>query len=194
MSQVLLCVSQVLLCVTGIFVCETGIVVCVTGIVVCVTGIVVCVTDIIAMSATAWWRILLISSTISMERNVCLHYAPVLCRIICRWGYLLSVEVCVDTPLWATKCIFPSQANLHTLFLNLLFPCTLWPPLLPFTINLKIQCPSQVMTILSPHHMTILSPHHMTILSPHHMTMLSPHHMTIPTNTVFYGLLIYCFT
>ena len=49
-----------------------------------------------------------------------------------------SSPVYADTPIWATKCIFPSQINHHTFFLNLLFPCPLWPRLLPLTFNLKI--------------------------------------------------------
>ena len=34
--------------------------------------------------------------------------------------------------------IFPAQANQHTLFLNLLPPCSLQPPFLPLTPNIKI--------------------------------------------------------
>ena len=55
----------------------------------------------------------------------------------------------VNTPSWLAKWIFASQTNLHTSFLNLLLPCPLRPPFLPMMINIKIQRPSQDMTILS---------------------------------------------
>ena len=42
-----------------------------------------------------------------------------------------------------------------TFFLNLLLPRPPQPPFLPLTFNLKIQCPSQDMTTLSPQHTAI---------------------------------------
>ena len=72
--------------------------------------------------------------------------------------------------LRSAQCIFPSQTNLHTFFLNLFFPCPLQPPFPPLTFNLKIQCPSQ------------------------NMTVLSPRLMTIPSDTVCHSQLIYGFT
>ena len=55
-----------------------------------------------------------------------------------------------NTPLQSAMCIFPSQTDLVTFFLNLPFPCPLHPPFHPLTFNPKIECTSQDMTILSP--------------------------------------------
>ena len=74
-----------------------------------------------------------------------------------------------NAQLWPAKSIFPSQTNLHTFFLSLLFPCPLLPPFLPLAFNLKIQCPSQDMTILFPQH------------------------IAMPMNTVCHSQLVYSF-
>ena len=40
--------------------------------------------------------------------------------------------------LWSAKCIFLSQSNRHTFFLNLIFPCPFWSPFLRLIFNLNI--------------------------------------------------------
>ena len=56
-----------------------------------------------------------------------------------KWGWPDSPQpssnpIYTDTPLRTANGIFPSQTNLHTFFINLLFSCLLWPPpLLPLT-------------------------------------------------------------
>ena len=74
-----------------------------------------------------------------------------------KWGWTDSPQpssnlTYSDTPLWTSKCIFPSQANLassSTCLFHVLFGLHffLWPS--------TSKCPSQDMTILSPKHMNI---------------------------------------
>ena len=80
----------------------------------------------------------------------------------------------ITTPPWSAKCIFPSLANLHIFFLNLLLPRPLWPPFLSLTFKLKMLCPSQNMTIFTPQHIyTYILPYQLALFAIVNWSMVS---------------------
>ena len=67
------------------------------------------------------------------------------------WGHGCSL-IKSKNPHWSANRIFNAHNYLMALILSVLLPC---PYIQPLTIDLKLHCPFQDMTILTPQHMTI---------------------------------------